>query len=96
MALRETTERGREGELMSIESLLKAADAAGYAMAAPDDDPFETPARRAEVQHSTQRVVVIHAPSQPTRVGHPTESLTVAAEWIKGHLPSMFGGRAPA
>lgn len=81
---------------MSIEALQKAADAAGYAMAAPDDDAFETPIRPAEVLHSAHRTVALRAPSQTTRPGRPTETLTVAADWIKGHLPSMFGGRAPA
>lgn len=81
---------------MSIESLLKAADAAGYAMAAPDDDAVETPVRRAELLHSAHRAVALRPPSQPTRSGRPAETLAVATDWIKGYLPSMFGGRAPA
>jgi hypothetical protein len=80
---------------MGIETLQKAAAAAGFAMATPDDDPpiASSPEPAADVVHRTGQWLV--------PVQHPTsrfaarESVAAAAAWIRNHLP-MMGGRAPA
>jgi hypothetical protein len=78
---------------MNIDVLQKAADAAGYAMAAPDDDVQEAaggmPAS-ANRAPSTALTVV----TETRRAGG--DAFTIAAGWIKGYLPTYLGGRAPA
>ena len=80
-----------EGGTMGIESLTKAAEAAGYAMAAPDDEPAAAPQRvQADVE---SRALLLAAPRvESTGV---QETVTAATGWLKGYLPA-FGGRAPA
>lgn len=81
---------------MSIELLQKAADAAGYAMAAPDDDAFETPVMRLDPSRSAHRAVALRAPVQHNWSTRSADTLAHASAWIKGHLPSLLGGRATA
>ena len=78
---------------MSIEHLNKAAPAAGFAMATPDDDvpaatptvePAEAPASRAVVLAGTAR-------DQASKA----ESISRMTGWFKAYLPGM-GWRAPA
>jgi len=85
---------------MGIETLQKAAAAAGYAMATPDDDPPtmvatpETPPRR-EMPRSTGQWLVPVA-SEPVGKAPARDGMSAAAAWIRNHLPAMGGGRAPA
>ena len=76
---------------MSIERLNKAASAAGFAMATPDDDtPIEPVVDR---EARTPALTVAVAPSSPRLVS--PEAVTSLTNWVKGHLPG-FGGRQPA
>ena len=77
---------------MSIERLNKAASAAGFAMATPDEDaPLETSAEREDVR--TPALTVTIARPSP-RLMSP-ETVTTVTTWVKGYLPG-FGGRQPA
>ena len=77
---------------MGIESLNKAVEAAGYAMATPDDEPMaDVP--RAEPQLAG-RALVLMAPKS-AEASKTVDALQSAAGWLRGHLPA-FGGRAPA
>ena len=78
---------------MSIERLNKAATAAGFAMATPDDDatvdvrapePTDEPASRALVLTSS-------ASQRPSSA----QSQSRLSDWVRGYLPGM-GWRAPA
>jgi hypothetical protein len=82
---------------MGIETLQKAALAAGFVMATPDDDPPVEPmfdesdedmGRRAQGQWL---VPLAHAPARRTS---PRDQMASAMAWIRHHLPLM--GRAPA
>lgn len=81
---------------MGMDSLNKAAMAAGYAMAAPDEDTLIEPREmRRQAQLGTALAIVtpqIQAagPSQSMRA-----AVASAANWVKGVVPT-FGGRAPA
>lgn len=79
---------------MSIEDLYRAANAAGFAMAAPDDEAVvdaPTSPRRGE---ELARAVVAPAPVDAERSAL-RETLTEASGWVRGLLPTL-GGRAPA
>jgi len=77
---------------MSIERLNKAASAAGFAMATPDDDPITVPETDATALVAPSRAVVVAEP-QP-RLG-ASEALTGLTNWAKGYW-SGFGWRQPA
>lgn len=75
---------------MSMEALHRAATAAGYAMAAPDDDepaPVRTP--------TTGRELAVVTRPEMTRAS-TVESLAFLSGWVRGYLPASFGGRATA
>jgi hypothetical protein len=77
---------------MSIERLNKAATAAGFAMATPDDEAApETPAEH-EATSAPSRAIVV--PDQPTRL-LSTDAASSVSTWLKGYL-SGFGWRQPA
>ena len=78
---------------MSIERLNKAATAAGYAMATPDDElPVEVrTAARVETPVSRSVVLASNTPQEAST----GESITRMAGWLKSYLPAM-GWRAPA
>lgn len=78
---------------MSIERLNKAATAAGFAMATPDDD-VAVEVRAPESAHEpASRAVVVS--SGPERQGTTAEAMTSLTGWFKGYLPGM-GWRAHA
>ena len=77
---------------MSIERLNKAVVAAGFAMAAPDDDVTDE-VRPAAVGESAARDIVVASRSQDAPAARG--SLQVAKDWMRSMVPS-FGGRAPA
>lgn len=79
---------------MTIDVLQRAADAAGFAMAAPDDDDsapvIQKPAPVQQAAKSTALTVV----SETRRAG--ADAVTTASGWIKSYLPAYLGGRATA
>ena len=83
---------------MGIETLQKAALAAGFVMAAPDDDP---PADEMfadgdeDVWQPAKGQWLVPSISAPPRRAGPRDAMVSAAAWIRDHLPLM-GGRAPA
>ena len=74
---------------MSIERLNKAATAAGYAMATPEDDAVRS---EEHIETAPSRAVVVADPAlrKAAEAGENT-----LANWLKGYLPSL-GGRQPA
>lgn len=82
---------------MGIETLQKAALAAGFVMATLDDDPpveeFYPEAAESDLQPATGQwlVSLANVPRRPS----PRDTLATAAAWIRHHLP-LTGGRAPA
>ena len=96
------TQRGasesRRRTAMGIETLQKAALAAGFAMATPDDNPpvEETaPSLGHEPFRQTGQWLMPVAGNTPQ---HPTtrDSLVAAFAWVRNHLPMTGSGRAPA
>ena len=78
---------------MSIERLNKAASAAGFAMATPDDEPFiEATAERDAVVAPSRAVVV--ADQSPRLIS--SDAASTLATWLKGYLPGFGSGRQPA
>lgn len=81
---------------MGIDGLNKAARAAGFAMAAPDEDYLQEPTTR----HRRKGADVGMAPAS-TAVSTvvvsaaPKSQLASLAAWMRNLVPS-FGGRAPA
>ena len=81
---------------MGIETLQKAALAAGFVMATPDDDPpgeeiFAAADEEVWQPASGQWLLA----SGPSRRSVARDTMASAAAWIRDHLPQM-GGRAPA
>lgn len=79
---------------MGIETLQKAALAAGFAMATPDDcPPVEdiAPPVHEPFRQTGQWLVPVAGPPQ-----HHSTSLATALAWLKNHLPMAGSGRAPA
>ena len=76
-----------------MESLQKAAEAAGYAMAAFDDEPMIAP-YEPEFEISESRAVVPYVPA--AKIWSASDALTQASAWLRAHAPTYFGGRAPA
>jgi hypothetical protein len=77
----------------SMESLQKAAEAAGYAMAAFDDEPAMAPFEP-DLEVVESRAVVPYVPTP--KAWSPSETLTQASTWLRAHVSPYFGGRAPA
>jgi hypothetical protein len=78
---------------MSIERLNKAASAAGFAMATPDDDSIMIDDTPVEVDVTGQARALV--PSLPVHRIQFTDSLNSFAAWMKGVWPSL-GWRQPA
>jgi len=77
---------------MGIERLNKAATAAGFAMATPDDD-IEA-AAPIPVETSSSRAVVV---AEPVGARPPSpETVSTIKGWLKGYMPGFGGGRQPA
>lgn len=76
---------------MSIERLNKAASAAGFAMATPDDEIADAATERAPESVPSRAVVVT---DQPGRLMSADAAANLTS-WLKGYLPG-FGGRQPA
>ena len=84
---------------MSIEALSKAASAAGFAMATPDEEPHD----EAMDAHSGSAVVFIQSPATsnalvPVGAAMPSAylaQLAAAVTWMRGCVPG-FGGGQPA
>lgn len=83
---------------MGIETLQKAALAAGFVMATPDDDPpvegLYSDAAENDWRPATGQWLV-PMEGEPARRTGPRDSLATAAAWIRDRL-SLTGGRAPA
>ena len=75
---------------MSIERLQKAANAAGYAMAAPDDDADDS-ATYVRPQATGTAVAVVTAATGPA-----PSAFDSGSTWLKSLLPAAIGGRATA
>lgn len=78
---------------MSIEQLNKAASAAGFAMATPDDE-LALEAKGDERREPSPTRALVAPPSSAARTPSP-ETVTAVTTWIRGHLPA-FGWRQPA
>jgi hypothetical protein len=74
---------------MGIETLNRAADAAGYAMAAPDDEVFSGEDRTVIAAEKTSSLKSEDVKSTSF------DAVAMATTWIREHLP-LTGGRAPA
>ena len=74
---------------MSMERLNRAAEAAGFAMAAPDDEEVIV----AVEQEQPSRALALVSPTAPRP---PVDMITVATAWVRSVLPTAIGGRAPA
>jgi len=81
---------------MGIETLQKAALAAGFVMATPDDDP---PAELMfdeadDISQPAQGQWLVALPRTTARRASARDQMASAMTWIRDHLPLM--GRAPA
>lgn len=77
---------------MSIERLNKAASAAGFAMATPDDEVATEASTARDADPVSSRAVVVA--EQPARL-MSADAAASLTNWLKGCLPG-FGGRQPA
>lgn len=78
---------------MNLDRLNKAATAAGYAMATPDDDPVDQAVVAAPQAAGESRALVLA--DQTSRRTPSAETISHVTNWLKGYIPS-FGWRAPA
>lgn len=78
---------------MSMERLNRAAMAAGFAMAAPDDDEMDAAEAAPRTEEAPGRQVAVYVP--PTARA-ATDMLAAASGWVRGLLPASMGGRATA
>ncbi|MFM9849920.1 MAG: hypothetical protein ACKVP3_22540 [Hyphomicrobiaceae bacterium] len=83
---------------MGIETLQKAALAAGFAMATPDDNPPAADIAPSPVHEPFRQTGQWLVPVAGTPQHHSTarDSLATALAWVRNHLPMTGGGRAPA
>jgi len=79
---------------MSIDVLNKAAKAAGYAMAAPDEDTLVETKWTDPIGEAAGRGIVPAGKATEKRPGS-IDSVLAFAGWMRSMIPS-FGGRAPA
>lgn len=82
---------------MGIETLQKAALAAGFVMATPDDDPPVEPMFDEADEgnsYSAQGQWLVALPHTPAKRASARDQMASAMSWIRDHLPLM--GRAPA
>lgn len=79
---------------MGIETLYKAAGAAGFAMATADDEPVEL-----TMPVSASRALVPYVAQPPSLVPPPKafseDVISSAGDWLRGYLPAL-GRRATA
>ncbi len=79
---------------MSIDKLYRAAEAAGFAMATPDDDTAISSSQiETQAEVGTSRAVALIAPRGSADTA--PASWTAMTTWLREHLP-VVGGRAPA
>jgi hypothetical protein len=78
---------------MGMETLHKAALAAGFVMVPPEDEPFVAGAGYEQADETKDNLPAI---SSPRRASAARDAMIAAAGWIKDHLPVASGGRAPA
>ncbi len=76
---------------MSIERLNRAAAAAGFAMATPDDELVAEETTAVEAEKTVSRAIVL---ASPVRSARP-ESVLNVSHWFRAHIP-VWGWRAPA
>jgi len=83
---------------MGIETLQKAALAAGFAMATPDDNPPVEEIAPSLVHEPFRQTGQWLVPAAGSASRHPTtrDSLAAAFAWVRSHLPMTGSGRAPA
>lgn len=79
---------------MNIERLQQAATAAGYAMAAVEDETFDDAAPAIVEQRPGVGTALMLAPPV-LRQSHPRDALASGSAWLKSFLPA-FGGGATA
>ncbi len=79
---------------MSMDVLNKAAKAAGYAMAAPDEDTLGDTKWVGPSGEAAGRGIVPAGTATEKRSG-TVDSVMTFAGWMRSMIPS-FGGRAPA
>ncbi len=77
---------------MNIERLNKAATAAGFAMATPDDEGAAATPTEMEADGAQSRALVVSDQSSRLLSADAASSIS---NWLKGHL-SGFGWRQPA
>ena len=77
---------------MSIERLNKAASAAGFAMATPDDEGAPEATADQEATSTPSRAIAVA--DRPAGL-LSAEAASSVSNWLKGYLPG-FGGRQPA
>ena len=83
---------------MGIETLQKAALAAGFVMATPDDEPSRDATYADAAEEAWQPAAgrwLVPLANVPPRRASARDAVASAAAWIRDHLP-MTGGRAPA
>jgi hypothetical protein len=78
---------------MNLDRLNKAATAAGYAMATPDDDPVDQAVAASKPAGADSRALVLA--DQTSQRTPSAETVSHVTNWLKSHIPS-FGWRAPA
>lgn len=82
---------------MGIETLQKAALAAGFAMATPDDSPPIEGIPSAPVHEPFRQTGQWLVPAAgPRHHSSARDSFATALAWVRNHLPMAGGGRAPA
>jgi hypothetical protein len=83
---------------MGIETLQKAALAAGFAMATPDDTPPVEDIPPAPVHEPFRKTGQWLVPVAGTPPHHSSarDSIATALAWVRNHLPMAGSGRAPA
>jgi hypothetical protein len=95
------TQRGasesRRRTQMGIETLQKAALAAGFAMATPDDNPPVDDIPASSPHEPFRQTGQWLVPVAGTPQHHTArDSFATALTWVRNHLPMAGGGRAPA
>ena len=75
---------------MSIDRLHKAATAAGYAMAAPDDDTVIEPRPVVATPESAVRAMVL-APATAPKSASAYDAIATASGWARNLWPTSWG-----
>ena len=80
---------------MSIERLQQAATAAGYAMAAVEDEDLDEVAAENRNPRAVLGTALMLAPPAPRRTAAPRDATASGSAWLRSFLPA-FGGGATA